>query len=328
MIDTHYDLLSIAYVAYLKNDYSYLEKISSYFNDNNVKGVIANLYFMSLEEMSKELHPKYYQKDVSVLEMFQIAKQVLDSYLPETDILYSIEGADFIKDEEELEKLYEAGLDSLVIAWNTKSKYASGNRSNQGLTELGRKLLEKAISLGMGIDLSHANPKTFSDIIKLIKDLQTKGISICCYASHSNSRSLCYRNRNLSDNQLKAILSIHGLVGVFSNRNFIAEDELKDKLSSIEKQDLYLEHIDYIASIIGKDNIMVATDDMDFCKSVDKEYGELAIYDYSTIASTLGNQLVKKYNPDIAYDIMYLNAKTKVFNKIRNNRKSKGEKIC
>jgi hypothetical protein len=29
MIDTHYDLLSIAYDAYLKNDYSYLEELES-----------------------------------------------------------------------------------------------------------------------------------------------------------------------------------------------------------------------------------------------------------------------------------------------------------
>lgn len=328
MIDTHYDLLSIAYVAYLKKDYAYLEKISSYFHDNNVNGVIANLYFMSEEEMAMELHPNYYQEDISVLEMFQIAKKVLDSYLPETDILYSIEGADFIKDEEELEKLYESGLDSLVIAWNTKNKYASGNRSNQGLTELGKNLLEKAISLGMGIDLSHANKETFYDMIQLIKNNQAKGMDICCYASHSNSRNLCDRNRNLDDTQLKAIASIQGLVGVFSNRNFIVEDDIKETASDFEKQNSYLAHIDYISSMIGKDKVMVATDDMDFCKDADPEYGETAIYDYSTIANTLGNQLAKRYNSDIAYDIMYLNAKTKVFDKIRNNRKSKGVTLC
>ena len=47
MFDTHYDLLTIAYVAYLKDDYSYLKEIANYFNENNVKGVIANLYIMS-----------------------------------------------------------------------------------------------------------------------------------------------------------------------------------------------------------------------------------------------------------------------------------------
>ena len=73
MFDMHYDLLSIAYVCYLKNDYSYLEeKIKSYRNDN-VQGVVANLYFMSEEEMKEELHSKYYQKEVPVVEMFRIS---------------------------------------------------------------------------------------------------------------------------------------------------------------------------------------------------------------------------------------------------------------
>ena len=326
MIDTHYDLLSIAYVAYLKNDYSYLEKISKYFHEKNVRGVIANLYFMSEEEMIEELHPKYYQKDISVLEMFQIARKVLDTYLPETYILYSIEGADFIKNTEELEKLYEAGLNSLIIAWNTRNKYASGNRSDQGLTGEGRKLLEKAISLGMGIDLSHANRNTFNDMVEFIRKKQEQGIDVCCYASHSNSRTLCNRERNLDDEQLRKIASIKGLVGVFSNRNFVVNEEVKDIVSDTEKKDAYLQHIDYIASIIGKDNIMVATDDMDFCKDADSEYGLTAIYDYSTIANTLSNQLFRKYGEEATYQIMYANAKEKVFEKIRNKRKNKGVK--
>ena len=70
MFDTHYDLLTIAYNSYIKNDYSYLKKISNYFRDNNVKGVIANLYFMSREEMIEELSPNYYQDSVSVYDMF------------------------------------------------------------------------------------------------------------------------------------------------------------------------------------------------------------------------------------------------------------------
>ena len=48
MFDTHFDLLTIAYRSYLTGDYSYIEKISKYFNDNNVRGVFANLYFILL----------------------------------------------------------------------------------------------------------------------------------------------------------------------------------------------------------------------------------------------------------------------------------------
>lgn len=317
MIDTHYDLLSIAYVAYLKNDYSYIEKISKYFNDKNVLGLIANLYFMSLDEMREELHPDYYKDDVSVLEMFKISKKIVEKYFPNIDILYSIEGADYISGPDELEQLYNEGLDSLIMCWNTKSKYASGLRSDIGLTELGRKLLYKQIDLGLGVDLSHANKECFYDMISIIKKEKEKGKDICVYASHSNSKILCNRQRNLDDEQLKAIRGVGGLVGVFALKSFIVDEEEKDIASCEEK---YLEHIDYIGSIIGFDNVMTATDDMDFCKDVDPVYGENSIYKYKDIANNLKNQLNRKYSYEISCNIMYNNAKEKIINKIRSKR--------
>lgn len=326
MIDTHYDLLSIAYTSYLKNDFSYLEKISKYFHEKNVKGVIANLYFMSEEEMKNEEHPDYYKKEVSVLDMFIISKTILDHYLPEIDILYSIEGADYIKGVDELEKLYEAGLDALMIVWNNKNRYGSGNRSDEGLTADGVQLIQKAISLDMGIDLSHANKNTFNDIIKVIKINQDNNKDVCCYASHSNSRTLCSRDRNLDDEQLRKLAGVNGLVGVVSTRNFVVEPEMKDTATDEEKKAKYLEHIDYITSIIGEDKIMLATDDMDFCKDADPEYGEVVIYNYETIGSVLAEQLFNKYGEETTYKMMYGNAKEKVFNKIRSRRKERGVK--
>lgn len=320
MIDTHYDLLSIAYVAYLKNDYSYLEKISKYFNNNNVTGVIANLYFMTEEEMKDELHVNYYQNDVSVLEMFKKAKEVLDIYLTDVDILYSIEGCDFIKDELELEDLYNSGLDSIVLTWNTKSKYASGNRSNQGLTSDGQKLLLKAIDLGMGIDLSHANEESFSDMIDVILEQKKLGKDIVVYASHSNSREICPETRNLYDYQLNMIKKVDGLVGVFLHRNFVVGRKYKNMVSQRDKEIKYLEHVRHVKSIVGDDNIMISTDDMDFCKEADSEYGEVAIFDYAKVSSCVLSLLSEDYDYLDVNKIMYVNAKKKIFEKIKNKR--------
>ena len=323
MLDTHYDLLSIAYVAYLKNDYSYLEKISKYFNDKNVTSVIANLYFMSREEMKVELHPEYYQDDVSVLEMFKKSKEIVDTFFPDTDILYSIEGADYITGPNELEKLYDEGLDSLIMCWNTRNKYASGIRSNQGLTELGKELLYKCFELGIGVDLSHANERSFYDMIYFVKKEQKKGRDICVYASHSNSRSLCDRERNLNDEQLNEIKRVNGLVGLLCNRNFVIQPEYKDTVTKEQQEEVYFEHINHVASIIGINNVMIASDDMDFLKEVDSEYGETAIYKYGDIASKMSEGLNREYGYEIAYNIMYKNAHDKVFNKIRKKRNNK-----
>ncbi len=325
MIDMHYDLLSIAYIAYLKDDYSYLEEISKYFHKNNVTGVVANLYFMSKDEMARELHSDYYRDDVSVLEMFVKAKSVLDKYLSETKILYSIEGADYIKDICELEMLSKEGLNCIALAWNTQNKYASGNRSNQGLTLDGKRLLEKAIDLGLGIDLSHANEESFRDIIDVVKAKQADGVDVCCYASHSNSRSLCPIRRNLTDYQLELIKSVGGQVGLLANRNFVVGLDEQKTASQEKKEFEFLKHIVHVSSIIGKDNIMIATDDMNFCKDVDSEYGEVAIFDYSTVAQSISILLAKKYDLSDIMMIMNGTAQNKIFDRINNN-KNRGVK--
>lgn len=321
MFDTHYDLLTIAYNSYIKNDYSYLEKISKYFRDNNVKGVIANLYFMSREEMIDELSPKYFQDSISVYDMFIKAKEILDTFLPDTEILYSIEGADYITGVEELEKLYDAGLDSLILCWNTESKYGSGNRSNKGLTASGRELVEKAIELGIGIDLSHANINTFNDLVDLIKEKQDEGYDVVSYASHSNVRSLCDRERNLNDDQLERLNEINGLIGIFSNKGFVVDPSIEE--DSIDNRDMYINHIDYVSRIVGFDRIVVATDDMEFCVDANPIYGTRKIYDYDSISRDLGHDLIKRFGFNNAEKIIYSNSKEKIFNKLRETREKK-----
>lgn len=82
MVDTHYDLLTVAYVCYLKNNYQELEKISKEIKNSGVNYIFANLYFMSKEEMINELHKNYYDGNISILEMFQISKTIPENYLP------------------------------------------------------------------------------------------------------------------------------------------------------------------------------------------------------------------------------------------------------
>ena len=324
MFDAHYDLLSIAYVCYLKNDYSYLEeRIKSYRNDN-VQGVIANLYFMSEEEMKEELHPKYYQKEVSVVEMFRISTEIIKSYLPNTDLIFSIEGCDFLETSD-LDELYSLGLRNILPVWNNKNKYASGSRSNQGLTEEGKCLLEKAIELGISIDLSHANKKSFDDITSYLMEKKAAGEDFFVMASHSNARSICTRERNLEDDQLLAIKELNGLVGVFSNRNFIVPESLKEKVNQQEKEQYYLEHINHIVDLIGIDHVVLATDDMDFCKEADAEYGEVQIYSYDNIAKNVQSTLEQRYSIEDTYQIMYGNMKQRY--DMINNKVRKGDKV-
>lgn len=64
MFDMHYDLLTKIYICYKNNDFSYIDNWIKNYNCNNVRGVIANLCFMSIDEMKEEYHKDYYDENI------------------------------------------------------------------------------------------------------------------------------------------------------------------------------------------------------------------------------------------------------------------------
>ena len=197
MYDLHYDLLTAMYMAELNNNFKNIKGWIECYNKNNVIGLVATMCFMSKEEMDREYHVDYYKDSNNIIDMFESGISLTKKCMPEyIDVLYGIEGCDFLKDISDLEILYDLGVRVVNIVWNEANKYASGNRDTYGLTDLGKKLIKKVIDLNMIIDLSHANSKTFNDIIELVKEEQNKGKTVYIYASHSNSKKLCDINRN------------------------------------------------------------------------------------------------------------------------------------
>lgn len=320
MVDTHYDLLSICYKCYLENDYSKIERFSKEINNSGVKCIFANLYFMSRKEMIDELGPNYYRDDVSILEMFKISKTILEKYLPNIEFVYSIEGCDYLK-LDDLEPLYNEGLRSILLVWNNESIYGSGINGNLGLTNEGRNFLNKAIDLGIGIDLSHANEPTFFGMIDVIKENQKLGKEVLCYASHSNSRRLHQSKvRNLTDEELIALKEVGGYVGVLSNSHFVECGHTASK--EIQRKE-YMEHIIYIGNIIGKDKVMLSTDYMMFMAEYDPEYGLVSIYDYSTIKQNIERDLLSCLSREDTDNILYNNA----YNIVSTLKKKNGKVI-
>ncbi len=303
MIDTHYDLLTILYLESLNNDFSYTEEFKKSFNKNNVTGIIANLYFMNEKEMKDELKITL-GKSFNVTDMFKKATTLFKEHINIDKVLFSIEGCDYIKDEKELEELYNLGLRSILLVWNNKNKYGSGSRSESGLTKKGRIFLKKAIDLGITIDLSHMNKNTFWDTINLIKEEKKKGKKVNVIASHSNCYKICKTKRNLDDEQIKAIKEVDGIMSLVSYGPFIDEEE-KDKEKLKEK---YIDHIKYAVDILGTNNVSVATDDMSFTKIIDSKKGnDNNIFNYKNIKTELKNLLKEYYNEEEIEKILYKN---------------------
>lgn len=329
MFDTHFDLLTKLYISYKRNDFEFIEKWIKNYNFNNVKGLIANLCFMSKEEMKEEYDINYYHDGDSVIDIFKISTSLLRKYVPEDImVLTSIEGCDFFKDENDLVTLKELGLNAILPVWNNKNKFGSGNRSDEGLTKLGEKLISKAVELNIGIDLSHANQKTFWDIINYVKN---NNLNPVIYASHSNVRSLCDRDRNLTDEQIKAISELGGFVGVMSNSGFVvlggySEREKRVGTNEYEKyieylKYQYIKHIIHIHKLTGNiESVCVSTDNMSFCEL--DNYKETNIFNYNNIKEDLRKRLIEYYDEEEVSKIMYENAVkhlTKLYGNKKNN---------
>ena len=141
MYDSHYDLLTILYFNFKQNNMlvnkeKCIGDCKRIYKQDNVNGGIINLYFMSLEEMLKELGitkeecedvRKMFKDSISLLQHMKNA----DIISKNKKFIYSIEGCDFIKSPNDLYDLYNMGLRSILPVWNNPNKYGSGNRIHQ-----------------------------------------------------------------------------------------------------------------------------------------------------------------------------------------------------
>ena len=305
MIDMHYDLLSILYYCYLRNDFSYVNDLQKYFNNNNVTGLIANLYFMSEEEMQTEMP----NTTIDVVKMFQISTELFKKFFPNIDVVFSIEGCDYIKDVSELKKLKDLGLGSILLVWNNKNKYGSGSKANGGLTKEGQNFIYEAIKLGLTIDLSHMNKETFMDTIAILKSAKKNELNPKVIVSHSCVYDLFNHPRNITKSQIENLQELGAIMGLVSYSYFLTDK--KEDITILKNK--YLEHIKYVVNILGIDAIGVSTDDMEYDKELFNKDTEEIIFPYINLKKELETLLLNVYNEEEVKKILELNIKNKIF---------------
>ena len=115
-----------------------------------------------------------------------------------------------------------------------------------GLSPFGRQVVEELNKQGIMIDMSHASEKSFWDVIAL-----TKAPIIC---SHSSSRALCNHDRNLTDEQLKALAKNGGVAQVCLLNAYINKDKTKASVTDA------VEHIDHMVKVAGIDHVGIGSD--------------------------------------------------------------------
>ena len=257
MFDCHCDLLTYIYIN-RKNIEKVRKTINKIYNENNIKGGIFNLYFMSKQEMKEQLEIE--ENKINVIKMLQQVNSIIENenIIPKNiKYIYGIEGLDYLEKIEDIDTLYKLGVHSVNIVWNNKNKFGGGTRTDNiyGLTNLGEELIEKLVKTGIAIDLSHTNEKTFYDIIEKAKQLKKLGYTPKIFVSHSNCKNICDVKRNLTDEQIIKIKEMNGIIGIVEYKGFVSNN-----LENYEKY--YLKHINHIKNLLdGIDNIAVSTDD-------------------------------------------------------------------
>lgn len=168
-------------------------------------------------------------------------------------ILIGLEGLSYIgKNVNLLNALYLFGARHAMLTWNEQNELATGVKGNpdRGLTSYGIEAVKRLEELGMIVDVSHANEKTFWEIC----ELTTKPF----IASHSNCKALCNAPRNLTDRQLKAISEKGGVVGLNAFSDFVS-DKVEDR-----DIDHLANHVDHMVEIMGIDHVGLGFDFDDY----------------------------------------------------------------
>ena len=156
------------------------------------------------------------------------------------------------KDLDKINKFYDEGVRYITLCHNyvndicDASRYTKGH-SWGGLSEFGYKVVERMNELGMIIDFSHASSSTLWDLLECSK--------APVIATHSSVWELKKNNRNLKDDEIKAIAKAGGLIQLASGRFFLSD--LPKKEVTIKH---LADHIDYVKNLVGAEYIGLGTD--------------------------------------------------------------------
>ncbi|WP_101523454.1 dipeptidase [Nocardioides houyundeii] len=126
-----------------------------------------------------------------------------------TGALFSLEGLQSLEgDLDNLTELYDAGarMAGFTHFFDNKAAGSMHGTDKGGLTDLGRAAVVKMEELGMVVDIAHASEAAVAEILRIA----TRPV----VSSHGGVQATCDENRNLSDDQIRAVAATGGVVGI------------------------------------------------------------------------------------------------------------------
>lgn len=184
--------------------------------------------------------------------------------------MLTLEGAEGLTGSfDYLREAFKMGVRALGLTWNYANWAADGvlEERKAGLTLKGRELVQTCNELGMIIDISHLNEPGFWEVMELSSNP--------VIASHSNTFKLQPHPRNLTDDQIQALIQKGGRIGITFVPDFIGgEQAIKD----------VLKHLDHVCALGGEHHVGFGSD----FDGIDEHVNDLANpADYHRLAEAL-----------------------------------------
>lgn len=152
-----------------------------------------------------------------------------------------------LRDLKSFDRAYAKGLRSFTLTYNRMDHVGVGctERVDAGLSMFGVEVVEHCNEIGVIVDVSHCGRLTTLDACRHSSEPVN--------ANHTMARALYDHPRGKTNEELRAIADTGGVIGVVALPYFLSEGPSP----TIEHM---LDHIDYIADLIGWEHVGLGTD--------------------------------------------------------------------
>ncbi len=201
----------------------------------------------------------------------------------------TVEGAELLDcDPDRLPQAARDGVVAINLTWNHANALsgAHADRPEQGLSAAGRLFVKKMEELRILVDVSHLSEAGFWDVAEMA--------SRPFIASHSNAKSVWNQTRNLTNEQITAIIGNQGVIGLNFYEGFVGGSRDLDMVRA---------HLDCILELGGARNVALGGDwdgcdliaDLPAIDSLPRLYEYLLLhgYDEAVVQDLFYNNLMR-----------------------------------
>jgi len=149
-----------------------------------------------------------------------------------------------------MDLFYDLGIRFVQPTYQDRNLFGDGcgERFQSGLSKLGIEFIKKLDDLGIVIDTSHVGIGSTIDCAEMSRNP--------IMATHTAARSIVDTPRNKTDDEIKAIAAKGGVIGIAGKSGFLKTDGLATG-STIDDM---IDHVVYIADLVGIEHVGIGTD--------------------------------------------------------------------